>query len=134
MQRLLITGAGGTVGTILRDGLRGLAAQTRLLDIRPVGAGLNEEYIEGDVANVELARRAIAGCDACVHLAGIPVEAPFDEMLRANIQGTWSIFEAARLENCERVVFASSNHTTGFIPSPSASDRKIPCGPTPITA
>lgn len=116
MRRLLITGAGGTVGTLLRDGLRGLAAETRLLDIRRVDAGPGEDFIEGDVADLELARRAIAGCEACVHLAGIPVEAPFDKTLRANIEGTWSIFEAARLEDCDRVVFASSNHATGFYP------------------
>jgi uronate dehydrogenase len=116
MRRLLITGAGGTVGTMLRPGLKGLATHTRLLDLRSLTAEANEEVIVGDVAELAVARRAIAGCDACVHLAAIPVEAPFEEILHANIQGTWSIFEAARREGCERMVFASSNHATGFYP------------------
>jgi uronate dehydrogenase len=116
MKRLLITGAAGTVGMMLRDGLRGVASTLRLLDIRPVEAGAGDEVVVGDIAELAVARRAIAGCDACVHLAGIPVEAPFDEILHANIQGTWSVYEAARLESCERIVFASSNHATGFYP------------------
>jgi len=51
-----------------------------------------------------------------VHLAAIPVEAPFEEILQANFRGTWAMFEAARLEGCERVVFASSNHASGYLP------------------
>lgn len=101
---------------MLREGLRGAAGNLRLLDIRPVEAGAGDEVVVGDVTDLAVARQAIAGCDACLHLAGIPVEAPFDQILHANIQGTWSIFEAARLEACERIVFASSNHATGFYP------------------
>ncbi len=116
MHRLLITGAAGEVGTMLREQVRGLAAKTRFLDLKQIEANQDEEVMVGDITDLAVARRAITGCDACVHLAGIPIEAPFDELLRANIQGTWSIFEAARLEGCERMVFASSNHVTGFYP------------------
>jgi uronate dehydrogenase len=101
---------------MLLDGVRGLADTTRYIDLKPVNASHNEEVMLGDITDLAVARRAIAGCDACVHLAGIPIEAPFDQLLHANIQGTWAIFEAARLEGCERIVFASSNHVTGFHP------------------
>lgn len=116
LRRLLITGAGGTVGRVLRDGLRGLADGLCLLDLQPLQPRAGEEVIQGDVADVAVVRGAIAGCDACVHLAAIATEAPFDEILQANFRGTWSVFEAARLEGCPRVVFASSNHATGFYP------------------
>jgi uronate dehydrogenase len=116
MQRLLITGAAGEVGTMLREQVRGFAAETRYLDLRQMEVRDGEEAILGDITDLAVARRAIAGCDACVHLAGIPVEASFNDLLEANIRGTWSIFEAARLEGCERIVFASSNHVTGFHP------------------
>ena len=117
MQRLLITGAAGEVGTLLRGEIREIAAKTRLLDLRQPEAIDDEEVMLGDVADIAVARSAIAGCDACVHLAAIPVEAPFDEILHANIQGTWALFEAARLEGCERIVFATTNHVTGFYPT-----------------
>jgi uronate dehydrogenase len=116
VERLLITGAAGGVGALLRQEIRGLAAKTRLLDLRQPDAVDNEEVMLGDVADLAIARRAIAGCDACVHLAAISVEAPFDQILHANIQGTWALFEAARLEGCERIVFATTNHVTGFYP------------------
>ena len=114
-MKLLITGAGGAVGTMLREGLRtSLAAEMRLLDLSPVPPGTGEEFVLGDVTDLAAVRRAISGCDACVHLAAIPVESTFDRILHTNIRGTWTVFEAARLEGCGKVVFASSNHATGY--------------------
>jgi len=115
--RLLITGAGGTVGTTLREGLRGsLAAEIRLLDINAIQPEIGEELVAGDITDLAVMRKAISGCDACVHLAAIPVESSFEKILHTNIRGTWAVFEAARLEGCGRVVFASSNHATGYYP------------------
>jgi uronate dehydrogenase len=116
VKRLLLTGAAGGVGTMLRHGLRDVAAEMRLVDVRPIEVTKGEESIQGDLTDLAFARRAIAGCDACVHLAAIPVEAPFDQILHVNLQGAWTVFEAARLEGCPRIVFASSNHATGFYP------------------
>jgi uronate dehydrogenase len=114
MRRLAITGAAGTLGGWLRRSLAGLADEVRLIDRRPLEAGPGEDVLVGDLADLGVARRALAGCDACVHLAAIPVEAPFPDILRANLEATWAVFEAARLEGCRRVVFASSNQATGF--------------------
>jgi uronate dehydrogenase len=113
MKRLLITGAAGSVASMVREGIRGVADEVRLVDLRSIEG---EEVMVGDLTDLAFARRAIAGCDACVDLAAIPVEAPFDQILRTNILGAWTVFEAARLEGCERIVFASSNHATGFYP------------------
>jgi uronate dehydrogenase len=100
---------------MLRKGLRGsLDAEVRMLDLKPVPPGTGEEFIPGDVTDLAVVRQAISGCDACVHLAAIPVESTFEKILHTNIQGTWTVFEAARLEGCGRVVFASSNHATGY--------------------
>lgn len=98
---------------MLRAGLHGIADETRLVDLKAIDGA---DVMVGDLTDLAFARRAVAGCDACVHLAAIPVEAPFDQILQTNIQGVWALFEAARLEGCERVVFASSNHATGFYP------------------
>ena len=114
MHRLLITGAGGLVGGMLRDGLRGFAPEIRITDLRPLQARDGERALAGDPADLAFMCHVIAGCDACIHLGAISVEAPFEQLLHANIVGTWTVYEAARLEGCERIVFASSNHATGF--------------------
>ena len=111
---------------MLRSGLHGVADETRLVDLRSIDG---EEVMIGDIKDLAFARSAIAGCDACVHLAAIPVEAPFDQILHSNIQGAWAVFEAARLEGCERIVFASSNHATGFYPITSHVKASDPVRP-----
>lgn len=126
MKRLLVTGAAGVVGTMLRAGLDGVAEETRLVDLQPIEG---DEVMVGDITDLAFARRAMAGCDACVHLAAIPVEAPFDQILHSNLRGAWTVFEAARLEGCERIVFASSNHVTGFYPITSHVTTSDPVRP-----
>lgn len=126
---VLITGAAGGVAGLLRPQLAGLADELRLLDLRPVQATSGERSLLGDVTDLAVVREAIAGCEACVHLAGIPEEAPFDAILEANIKGTWTVFEAARLEGCPRIVFASSNHATGYYPTGQRIGADAPVRP-----
>ncbi len=116
MRRLVITGAAGRIGRLLRPGLRDLADTLVLVDREPLNAGSGEEPHQLDVTDLERLRVAMRGAEACVHLAGIASEAPFPTILQANIAGTWAAFEAAWLEGVDRFVFASSNHATGLYP------------------
>ncbi len=116
VQRVLITGAAGAIGSVLREGLRGATPILRLMDSRPLEAGPGEEVVAGDVRSLDDARRAVAGCQAVVHLAGLPGDEPYDRVFDLNVTGTQRMLEAARLEGCRRFVFASSNHATGFYP------------------
>ncbi len=59
---------------------------------------------------------ACAGADAVIHLGGIPTEDAWAPILDVNINGTYTVFEAARRTGVPRVVFASSNHAVGFSP------------------
>jgi uronate dehydrogenase len=63
------------------------------------------------------------GVDAVVHLAGIPTEVPWPVLREANVEGTFQVFEAARRAGVSRVVYASSNHATGFTP---LGDAELP--------
>ena len=56
----------------------------------------------------------VAGVDAIVHLGGISVEATWEPILASNIDGLVRLYEAARQARVKRIVFASSNHVTGF--------------------
>jgi uronate dehydrogenase len=82
--------------------------------LKELDAGEGEEVVRGDATDLDVMLRAMAGCDACIHLAAIPVEAPFADILHSNLLGCWTAFEAARRTGCGRIVFASSNHATGF--------------------
>jgi uronate dehydrogenase len=114
-HRILLTGAAGGLGTALRSRLTGQCDVLRLSDKRAFGEALpGEEIVLADLADAAAVDAAVAGCDAIVHLGGISVEAPFPAILQANILGTYHLYEAARQHGVKRVVFASSNHVTGF--------------------
>ena len=49
-----------------------------------------------------------------MHLGGLSTEHDFDAILQANIVGSCNVYEAARRAGTRRIVFASSNHVTGF--------------------
>jgi uronate dehydrogenase len=56
----------------------------------------------------------VAGVQAIVHLGGVSTEGPLAPILEANIVGVCNLYEAARRHGVARIVFASSNHVTGF--------------------
>ena len=116
MKRVLLTGAGGAIGTRLR---KLLAAHYELVltDLAPPsGLEPQEAFIAADLADAGSIERAVAGAEGIVHLGGQSVEAPWETILHSNIVGTYNLFEAARKHGVKRVVFASSNHVAGFYP------------------
>jgi uronate dehydrogenase len=115
MKHVMITGAAGKIGSVLRKALRASYPLVRLLDIAPLGAAENgEEVCAVDIRDAAALERAMAGIDCVVHLAGMSVEAPWEQVLPLNIEGCYNVFEAARRSGVKRIVFASSNHAIGF--------------------
>jgi len=113
--RLLLTGAAGSLGRVLRTSLAPYAQQIRLSDVASMEPpGPAEEVKACDLSDKAAVDALVAGCDAIVHLGGVSVERPFEEILEANIKGVFHIYEAARRHGVRRVVFASSNHVVGF--------------------
>ncbi|MBQ0830340.1 NAD-dependent epimerase/dehydratase family protein [Streptomyces tagetis] len=123
-RTVLLTGAAGGLGTLMRELLPAYGHALRLFDVRPVEG--EPEAIVADLADAAAVREAVRGVDAIVHLAGISLEAPFEEIVRANIHGVHHLYEAAREEGVRRVVFASSNHAVGYTPCPRPGDPLIP--------
>ena len=114
---MLVTGAGGRIGTVLREAWRGRFPLLRLVDVCDLGvAAPGEELVQLDITDFAGVRGALEEIDIVVHLAGITTEDLFSRLLEANVRGTFNIFEAARQRGVRRVVFASSNHVTGFYP------------------
>lgn len=111
-SRVLITGAAGLIGAILREGLSdeyelsGIDAR-RIRGFRSTSADLAKG---GRKVQAEF-----RGTDVVVDLAAASkLSTPWDQVSRNNIPATINAFEAARLAGVRRIVFASSNHVTGL--------------------
>jgi uronate dehydrogenase len=130
MDRVLITGAAGRLGMVLRPGLRGRVRMLRLLDAAPLDASQpGEELINADVRDLDAVIASMADVDAAVHLAGIPDEDTFERILDINVRGSYHVLEAARRQGCSRVVLASSAHVTGFYPTEQHIGPEVPVRP-----
>jgi uronate dehydrogenase len=114
-HRLLLTGAAGGLGKALRERLKANCEVLRLSDVAAFGeAAEGEEVVLADLADAAAVDAMVAGVDAIVHLGGVSVEGPFGPILQANILGMYHLYEAARRHGVRRIVFASSNHVTGY--------------------
>jgi uronate dehydrogenase len=114
-EKLLLTGAAGGLGKALRERLKANCSVLRLSDVQSFGdAVANEEVVLADLADAAAVNSMVQGVDAIVHLGGVSVEGPFGPILQANILGAYNLYEAARKNGVKRIVFASSNHVTGF--------------------
>ena len=130
LGRLMLTGAAGGLGKVLRESLKPFASIIRLSDLAAMpAAGPNEEVEPCDLADKAAVDRLVRGCDAIVHLGGVSIERPFEEILEANIKGVFHLYEGARRHGVKRVVFASSNHVIGFHKQGEVLDADCPRRP-----
>ncbi|MFD8981685.1 NAD-dependent epimerase/dehydratase family protein [Streptomyces sp. NPDC059564] len=114
MPEILLTGAAGRIGRMLRPGLTALGWTVRSFDLEPAPPGEEAQWVRGDITDPEALAGAMAGVSAVVHLAGISGEAEFTDLLHTNIDGTYQVFESARRAGVPRLLFASSSHAVGF--------------------
>src|SRR5512147_1972829 len=125
-HRILITGAAGNLGRVLRERLRGSFPVLRLSDraeMAPAEAG--EEVVRCDLADAEATQRLCAGVDAILHFGGRSLEGSWPEVLGPNIVGAINLWEGARLAGVERIIFASSNHVVGLYRRSETLDHHV---------
>jgi uronate dehydrogenase len=116
MKYVLITGAVGLIGTGLRENFKG-RYRLRLSDIRtPDNLREDEEFVEADIRDFDAVQGIVEGVDAVVHMGGVASEGTWEDILSANIVGTYHVMEAARQTGAKRVIYASSVHAIGFYP------------------
>jgi nucleoside-diphosphate-sugar epimerase len=127
MAHYLVTGGAGFIGSHLTEELIRRGHDVRVADSLITGkrsniAHLNEvEFLEGDVADLEFARRAASGCEYVLHQAAIPsvprsVKDPISSN-RANVDGTLNMLVASRDAGVKRLVFAGSSSAYGNTPT-----------------
>jgi uronate dehydrogenase len=124
---IVLTGAAGRVGTALRTPLRDEAERLVLADLAPMHVEAPNEVVHR--SDLSDAARIVEGADAIVHLAGVPDEAPFPDLVEGNVLGAQRILEAARVAGVPRVVLASSNRLTGCYPSTETVSPAMPPRP-----
>lgn len=130
MKRVLITGAAGLIGGVVRRDLAGRCERLRLTDVKPLGeAGPNEEILQADVRDFDSMLEATADCEAVVHFGSIPVEDAWENIFDVNFRGTHNVVEAARRNGVKRILFASSNHAIGFYRRTQKIDHTVPPRP-----
>ena len=114
-KRVLITGAAGRIGKTLVSGLWD-RYELRLMYHRTVPEPQErDDVFVAPITDLGKLEQIVSGVDAIVHMAGNPnVDASWEDVLEANIEGTYCLYEAAHRQGVKRVVFASTNHVTGF--------------------
>lgn len=113
-NRLLLTGAGGALGRTLRPKLRSLCKVLRVSDKVDIGpAGEGEEMVTAALEDPAAVSALLEGVDAVVHFGGVMQE-DWEAILAANVVGLYNLYEAARRHGVKRIIYASSNHATGF--------------------
>jgi uronate dehydrogenase len=117
MERVLITGAAGDIGSRLRVLLKPVYRELVLSDrVRPSDLRADENFVATDLADADAVEGLCRGIDGIVHLGGKSIEGTWEEILQSNIVGAYNLFEGARKAGVKRIVFASSNHAVGFYP------------------
>lgn len=121
MAKYVVTGGAGFIGSHMVEELLRRGESVRVADDFSTGRRENlrpgVDLVEGSVANLDVARRAVAGCDYVIHLAAIPsvprsVQDPLTSH-RANVDGTLNMLLAARDAKVKRLVFAGSSSVYG---------------------
>jgi uronate dehydrogenase len=129
-KRILLTGAAGGLGKILRDRIKPWADVVRLSDISDMGAAREgEEIVQCDLSDKAAVFQLLEGVEAVLHFGGISTENTFENIMFANIQGTYNVYEAAHRHGVRRIVFASSNHAIGFHKTTEHLDADSPTRP-----
>jgi nucleoside-diphosphate-sugar epimerase len=127
MAQYLVTGGAGFIGSHLAEELLRRGERVRIVDNLVTGKRQNlahlpqAEFLEGDLADLDVARRAVDGVDFVLHQAAIPsvprsVEDPITSN-RANIDASVNVLVAARDAGVRRVVYAGSSSAYGNTPT-----------------
>lgn len=133
MEKALITGGAGFIGSNIAEMLIEKGVEVVVLDSMYLGKPENleavkdeVEIIEGSVTDRETVEEAVEGCDTVFHQAARS-SAPMHkddpaEGARINVEGFVNTVEAAKEAGVEKVVYASTSSMYGSVEPPHKED------------
>src|SRR4051812_28485290 len=127
MAHYLVTGGAGFIGSHLTEELVRRGHRVRVADSLVTGKRSNldhlpgVEFLEGDLADLAFATKAVEGCQFVLHQAAIPsvprsVQDPITSNT-ANVDATLNVLVSARDAGVKRLVFAASSSAYGDTPT-----------------
>ncbi|CAO4151026.1 SDR family NAD(P)-dependent oxidoreductase [Methylorubrum thiocyanatum] len=128
-KRVLITGAGGFIGSHLAEEAVRQGAHVRALlhynamrdrgNLSRVAPEIDREidYVFGDIIDPEYVQSITEGVDVIFHLAAL-IAIPYSYLaprnyVKVNVEGTLNVLEAARRHGVQRVVHTSTSEVYG---------------------
>ena len=116
ISKILLTGAAGALGTVLREPLSKLCKTLVSTDINPATSALlpNETWITADMSQMEQVKPLVEGVEMAVHFASRADEGPFEDILGSNYISAYNLWESAHHAGVRRIVYASSVHGVGM--------------------
>ncbi len=121
-MRVLVSGAAGSIGTVVCSGLVDRGHDVAGLDLVPEQEGFTGQWFTADCADPDAVEAVFAGLsssgslDAVVHLAGRPSESSLTDELTSHVVTTAALLDAMVTHGVTRIVYASSNHAVGRTP------------------
>jgi dihydroflavonol-4-reductase len=131
-DKVLVTGASGFVGSAVARCLveAGFAVRALVRSKSPRAhlAGLDLDFLEGELRDRKSLERAMAGMRYVFHVAADYRLWAHDpgEIFASNVEGTRNVMEEAMRAGVERVVYTSSVATLGLRPDGTAADESVP--------
>lgn len=121
LKKIVLTGANGRLGTILRAPLAAICEELVCTDLVEDIAGLpsNARYVRADIADYAAVEGLMDGVEMVCHFGAIVDEGPFEELLGPNFIGSYNVWESAFKAGARRIIYASSIHAVGMHPRQS---------------
>ena len=115
-MRVLLTGAAGIVGTLVRPLLVDRGHTLVSADLKRIDALENEVAVQADVCDPARVDELVADADAVIHLASaVGAGYTYAEVAGPNVESQWNVLLACA-RHSRRLVYASSHHAVGFYP------------------
>src|SRR6478672_8193135 len=118
-MRVLVTGAAGSIGTVVCSGLVDRGHTVVGLDLVPEPEGFAGDWFTADCADPDAVEAVFVAAarggpvEAVVHLAGRPTEGSLPEELTSHVVTTAALLDAMVRHGVSRIVYAGSNHAVG---------------------
>ena len=144
-SKCLVTGGAGFIGSHLAAGLVALGHSVRVVDNLSTGneanlAGFRDdiEFLRGDLCDIEVCQRAVAGIDVVFHVAALPsvprsLKDPWASHA-ANVNATMRLLQACLVAKVTRIIYSSSSSVYGDTPVLPKTEAVEPLPRSPYAA